>query len=146
MIYEVAAATTVNEVKITENDKNVPITSLDILNRGENLFVAAYANGQVKLYNAVGDLIIELSAHSRAVNALKCHPTKSLFVTVSDDTFCNLFEVIGDSLERVEVDVRNSTCVKDLMLVGVEFWGQDSSSILAVPYDYPTLILWEDFV
>lgn len=53
----------------------------------------------------------------------------------------NLFEVSGDTTDKIEVDLRLSAKINDLMLVGVQFTGDDNSSIVAVPYDYPNLIL-----
>lgn len=57
-----------------------------------------------------------------------------------------MFEVSGDTSDKIQVDLRLSAKVPDLMLVGVQFAGDDFSSIVAVPYDYPNLILCEDII
>lgn len=124
----------------------IPLTSLGTLFRGDNLLVAAYSNGTVKIFTFKGDILCEIGAHSRNINAVACHPEKSIFWTVGDDTFLNVFEVQGDTVDKVTVDLRSSAKVPDLMLVGVCFAGDDNSSIVAVPYDYPNLILCENLI
>lgn len=57
-----------------------------------------------------------------------------------------MFEVTGDTNDKIEVDLRLSAKITDLMLVGVQFAGEDYSSIVAVPYDYPNLILCENVI
>ena len=49
---------------IQPTDEN-PAVSLGTLNRGDNLFVAGFANGQIKLITTNGVVVCELGAHSR---------------------------------------------------------------------------------
>lgn len=128
------------------SDHEIPLTSLGTLFRGDNLLVSAFSNGTVKIFTYKGDLLCELGAHSRNINAVACHPNKSIFWTVGDDTFLNVFEVSGDTVDKIQVDLRLSAKVPDLMLMGVQFAGDDYSSICAVPYDYPNLILCENII
>lgn len=44
-------------------------------------------------------------------------------------------------MDKIEVDLRLSAKIADYMLVGVQYAGDDNSSIVAVPYDYPSMIL-----
>jgi hypothetical protein len=46
-----------------------------------------------------GAVIAEVGAHSRGINALACHPQIPIFATCSDDTFLNIFEVVGSGPE-----------------------------------------------
>lgn len=75
----------------------MPATSVACLQRpNSNLFVVAFMNGAVKLFNSEsGALVGEVGAHSRQINGLVCHPKKSFFATCSDDTFLNVWEVKG---------------------------------------------------
>lgn len=57
----------------------IPLTSLGTLFRGDNLLVAAYSNGTVKIFTFKGDILCEIGAHSRNINAVACHPEKSIF-------------------------------------------------------------------
>jgi WD40 repeat protein len=91
----------------------IPCTALQILNRGDNLYVAGFLNGLVKLISPNGSLVCELSAHSRCINAITCHPTKSLFATCSDDTFVHVFEVVGDTPWKRDVNLILSSRVND---------------------------------
>jgi len=48
----------------------IPLTSLGTLFRGENLLVASFSNGTVKLFTFEGDKVCEIGAHSRNINAV----------------------------------------------------------------------------
>ena len=124
----------------------IPLTSLGTLFRGENLLVSWFSNGTVKLHTFEGDPVCEIGAHSRNINAVCCHPSKSIFWTVGDDWFLNVWEVIGDRVDKIEVDLRLTSKITDLIIVGVSFAGEDNSSIVAVPYDYPNLIFCENVI
>lgn len=116
---------------------------MDTLNRGDNLYIAAFANGQVKLIHPSGNLLLEISAHSRSLNALTCHPTKSIFATCSDDTLMNVFEVTGDKSDKIDVTLIVSSRVNDYQLTGVAFAG---NSVIAAPYDFKNLAVWNSIV
>ena len=114
--------------------------------RSENLYVIGLANGTVKIAQSTGSIVAELSSHSRSLNALVCHPSKPLFATCSDDTFMNVFEVKGDKPERIDVNLVLSSKVNDYQLCGLVFAGEGNNSILSVPYDFKTLIVWSNVV
>lgn len=135
-----------NPISHLEPPNEIPLTSLGTLFRGENLLVSCFCNGTVKIHTFEGAQVCEIGAHSRNINAVCWHPSKSIFWTVGDDWFLNVWEVIGDTTDKIEVDLRLSSKITDLMLVGVHFSGEDNSSIVAVPYDYPNLILCENVI
>jgi len=60
------------------------------------MFVAGFSNGLVKLIAKNGELLSDISAHSRTITAMACHPSKSVFATCGDDTFLNIWEVSGN--------------------------------------------------
>jgi len=123
----------------------VPILTADILKCGNNLFVVGFASGMVNLYSAAtGSKVIELSAHSRQVNALCCHPTKSIFATVGDDTFLNMWEVESGNTPSVKLHL--SSRVADFQLVGVCFANKNFTSILATSYIFKTALVWDNVV
>jgi len=80
--------------------------------------VVALANGIVMLFDFLGNLIVEMQAHSRSCTAIACHPTRAVFVTSGDDTFTHIFEVDGQTLDRIDVKLLLSSRVNDLMIVG----------------------------
>ena len=116
------------------------------MNRGDNLYVAGFANGQVKLITPSGIVLVEMSAHSRTLNSLVCHPTRSVFATASDDTFVHVFEVLGDKSDKLDVNMIVSSRVNDYMVCGVAFGGDNNRSLVATPYDYKTLIVWNNLL
>ena len=125
----------------------IPVTALQTLNRSglSSLFIAGFANGMVKVIHAtVGSVLAEIGAHSRGLNALTVHPTKPIFASCGDDTFLNVFQVTSDNDDSVDVSVNLSSKVNDFQLVGVAFGGDNSNSIVATPYDFKNLIIWNN--
>ena len=110
--------------------------------RGDNLFVVGFANGQVKLIKPNGSVVCDLSAHSRGLNALVCHPSKSVFATCSDDTFMHLFEVT----EKTDINLILSSRVNDHQLVGLAFGGEGNNSVISSPYDFKSMVVWNNIV
>jgi len=126
--------------------QEVPATSLGTLFRGENFYIAGFANGLVSIITSSGELVCELSAHSRSINALACHPSKSVFATCSDDTFMHVYEVSGDRIDKLEVNLLVGSRVNDYQLVGVTFGGEGNNTVLAVPYDFKNIVVWNNIV
>ena len=89
---------------------------------GLPIFIVAYASGRVKLVLCdSGKLVCEIGAHSRQINAIRAHPTRSAFVTAGDDTFVNLWEVSGASLDKLDVSLLTSSIVNDYQVCGLAF-------------------------
>ena len=93
-----------------------------------------------------GSLLCEMQAHSRQVSALVCHPVRSVFATVSDDTFLNVWEVTGLKLEINDVQLIISQRISDMQLTGVQFATQTFGSVVATTYDYKSIIIMEDVI
>ena len=70
------------------------VTSIGCMNtENDNYYIASLSNGVVKIFNCkTGAHLVDIQAHSRQINALACHPSKPIFVTVSDDTIVNLWK------------------------------------------------------
>ena len=80
----------------------------------ENLFVAGFANGVVKIIQPSGQILCELSAHQKGLNALVCHPSKPFFATCSDDTFVHVFAVTGNAADKIDVNLHLGSRVNNL--------------------------------
>ena len=124
-----------------------PITCADVMSVGLSMFVVGYASGAIKLFlGSTGQLICEMGAHSRQVNALSCHPTRSVFVSAGDDTFVNLWEVSGSTIERLDINLLTSSIVNDYQVVGLAFGQENYRSIVGSVYDYKVLLVWDDIL
>ena len=55
-----------------------------------------------------------------------------------------LFEVTGPTLDSLDVNLVLSSRVNDYQLVGVVFAGPANTSVLAVPYDYKQIVIWNN--
>jgi WD40 repeat protein len=112
-----------------------------------NLFLVGYSNGQISIFNAASPpfKIAEIQAHSRQVNGIAVHPSRPLFVSVSDDTFMNVWEVPNS--DTFSVNLHSSTRCNDLQLTGVQFVsseeGQPCDKIVASVYSYKTVVVKE---
>ena len=84
------------------------------MNLGLPMFIVAYASGVVRLFLCeTGQKVCEIGAHSRQINALVTHPTRTVFVTAGDDTFVNVWEITGATLERLDINILTSSIVND---------------------------------
>ena len=99
----------------------------------------------VKLLKPNLEKVLEVSCHSRQINALSVSANASLFATAGDDTFVNVWEVTGDG-DKVKVQHFLGSRISDVMMVGVTFGGAGGKSIVAVPYDYAQMVVWEKAV
>lgn len=117
------------------------------MNLGVPMFIVGYASGTVKLFlSESGQLVCEIGAHSRQVNALCAHPTRTVFVTAGDDTFVNLWEITGSTIEHLDINLLTSSIVNDYQVCGVTFGQENYRSIVASVYDYKTLLVWDDIL
>ena len=135
-------------VRDLEEGANIdPVTCADVLSLGQPMFVVGHASGLVKLYLCEsGQLVCEIGAHSRQVNAICCHPTRTAFVTAGDDTFVNLWEITGSSNGRLDVNILTSSIVNDYQVVGLAFGQENHRSLVASVYDYKLLLVWDDIL
>jgi len=109
-----------------------PCTSLAL--KGATL-ICGYANGTISLHNLkTRAKVVDIAAHSRSINAIDVHPTADMFVSVSDDTYVNVW---GYNTDTFEVKLLFSTNFPDNLLCGVQFSGDKSTSITVAAYDYP---------
>lgn len=58
----------------------------------------------------------------------------------------NVFNISGDSLDKIDVNLVLSSKVNDYQLIGVAFAGENNNSIIAVPYDFKTAAIWKNVV
>ena len=72
-----------------------------------NCFAVGFANGILKLCGAsTCQVLAQIHAHSRQINAAVAHLNLPLLATVSDDTLVNVWEITsekGDKEEELEV-------------------------------------------
>jgi WD40 repeat protein len=114
IIFECDNQTEWKPVHSINPQNEIPVTAVDTLIRGsENLYAVGFANGLVKLIHPNGHILCELSAHSRSLNALVCHPSKPIFSTCSDDTFVHVFKVSGEASDKIDVNLHLGSRVND---------------------------------
>jgi len=69
----------------------------------DNITIVGFLSGHIRFYKLDindGELIIEISGHSRSITSLALHPTLPLFVSCSDDQNINLWNIPNTSISR----------------------------------------------
>jgi len=101
------------------------------------LGVAGYASGHLRIYDIErGEIQAEITAHTRAINAIDIHPTEGLVVSTSEDTVVNLF-TLPTSAHNNHIEPVMSTSINNAMICGVQFCGDNKALIAVVAYDSP---------
>ncbi len=55
----------------------------------------------------------------------------------------NVFEVVGDKSDKIDVNLIVSSKVNEYHLTGVAFAG---NSVVATPYDFKNIVIWNSIV
>lgn len=58
----------------------------------------------------------------------------------------NIYEVQGDKIEKLDINLVVSSRVNDYMMVGLTFGGEGSNSLVAIPYDFKNLVTWNNII
>lgn len=57
-----------------------------------------------------------------------------------------MFEVVGDRVDKIDLNLIMGSRVNDNMLVGVCFGGEGNNSLIVAPYDYKMVAVWDNVV
>ncbi|CAM9501906.1 unnamed protein product, partial [Pylaiella littoralis] len=107
--------------------------------------VASYSTGHVRIFNTQKRmLVIEIAAHSRAINAIDLHPSSMLLATVGEDLFLNVWELseCGQEGPCGQVGLLATSRADNRLLTGVRFLGDGSYRIIGLAYDCDRLLAW----
>jgi WD40 repeat protein len=107
-----------------------PVTSLLI--RDETI-VAGFVTGHIRIYRAnIGELAVEVAAHTRPVMGLALHPRDSSFASCSEDQHVSVW-VLPDFESRSSsvVDCFSTRKLPNRMLTGAAFVPQDRLALAA---------------
>jgi WD40 repeat protein len=108
----------------------------------ENVIVASFSSGHIRIFRGdVNEMAIEITAHTRVINALAVHPTLKIFLSCGDDQFVNAwslpdFKSIGSSTTELLFSER----IPNRLLTGVSFFPDDKFGVVA--YDEDDLIMF----
>ena len=69
-----------------------------------------------------------------------------MFATAGDDTFVNLWEVTGATVDKLDINLLSSSIVNDYQVVGLCFGQENQRSLVASVYDYKVLLVWDDIL
>ncbi len=123
----------------------MPITSVGVLYRGSNLFIVGDGNGLVSVVDCAGDkptLLMTVQAHQQALTALVCHPAKSVFATVGEDSMLTMWEIDEHNKLNLVYDYQLANKIP----TGLAFAGDTMSSLLVAQQDNINLAFFKDIV
>ena len=126
--------------KITKLEgKGVP-SPVNVLATGHGLAAGGFASGHVRLYDlAKRQLVVEIGAHSRAINGLDIHATRPLLVAAAEDTFVTCWSLPTAALPSVRNLMAESPALG--LLTGCSFGGANQELIVSTIYDSRSLAL-----
>lgn len=107
-----------------------------------DVVVASFSSGHIRIFRGdVKEMAIEITAHTRVINALAVHPTLKLFLSCGDDQFVNAwslpdFKSIGSSTTELLFSER----IPNRLLTGVSFFPDEKVGVVA--YDEDDLVMF----
>mmetsp|Transcript_1824 Transcript_1824/g.2681 ORF Transcript_1824/g.2681 Transcript_1824/m.2681 type:complete len:317 (+) Transcript_1824:54-1004(+) len=115
-----------------------PVTSLAI--HGD-LVAASYSTGHIRFFQiSTGDLVCEISAHSRGINAIAIHPNEQMMISCGDDQMLNIWSL--PELDATGISLLHQDCVEDRLLTGCCFLADERKQIAVTSYDHDLLYMW----
>eukprot|EP00657_Telonema_sp_P-1_P008421 TRINITY_DN29565_c0_g1_i1.p1 TRINITY_DN29565_c0_g1~~TRINITY_DN29565_c0_g1_i1.p1 ORF type:complete len:151 (+),score=41.00 TRINITY_DN29565_c0_g1_i1:95-547(+) len=106
------------------------------------IVLTGHPTGCIRVLNReTGIVVVEIGGHSRVINALDVHPTKDMFVTVSEDTYVNVWSLPSETNHQ-EIGLLLNAQIDSQQLCGVQFCCADQSSIMVSAYDSTQLVLF----
>ncbi|VDK69092.1 unnamed protein product [Onchocerca ochengi] len=100
--------------------------------------------GQLLFYSTLnGQLMAEVNAHIRQINAIAVAPESAYIISVSDDTMIRLWKLHVCKPEAYRVEWQHNKRVENMPLVGVQFTNDRGSGFVVAAYDYSKLLYYQ---
>uniref|UniRef100_A0A915PNN8 WD_REPEATS_REGION domain-containing protein n=1 Tax=Setaria digitata TaxID=48799 RepID=A0A915PNN8_9BILA len=100
--------------------------------------------GQLLFYSTLnGQLMAEVNAHVRQINAIAVAPESAYIISVSDDTMIRLWKLHTRKPEAYRVEWRYNERVENMPLVGAQFVNGRGSGFVVAAYDYSKLLYYQ---
>lgn len=114
-----------------------PCTSLALWN---GLLVGGYGSGHLRVYNvAHGDLLAEVTAHAKWINAIDIAKTGGMLVSAGEDSMIHIWQL---STTSPQIEHLHGECVTDTQLQGAKFISQDGKAFCCTGYDSNELMFF----
>ncbi|VDO25587.1 unnamed protein product [Onchocerca flexuosa] len=100
--------------------------------------------GQLLFYSTLnGQLMAEVNAHIRQINAIAVAPESAYIISVSDDTMIRLWKLHICKPEAYRVEWLHNKRVENMPLVGVQFTNDRGNGFVVAAYDYSKLLYYQ---
>ncbi|KAM3726591.1 WD repeat-containing protein [Dirofilaria immitis] len=100
--------------------------------------------GQLLFYSTLnGQLLVEVNAHIRQINAIAVAPGNAYIISVSDDTMIRLWKLHTCKPEAYKVEWQHNKRVENMSLVGAQFVNDRGNGFVVAAYDYSKLLYYQ---
>ncbi|EFO17206.1 hypothetical protein LOAG_11295 [Loa loa] len=100
--------------------------------------------GQLLFYSTLsGQLMAEVNAHVRQINAIAVAPESAHVISVSDDTMIRLWKLHTRKAKAYRVEWQYNRRVENMPLVGAQFVNGRGSGFVVAAYDYSKLLYYQ---
>ncbi|VDN01037.1 unnamed protein product [Thelazia callipaeda] len=100
--------------------------------------------GQLLVYSCLnGQLMAEIHAHIRQINAIAVAPESDYMISVSDDTMIRLWKLYTHDNETFRIEWRQNEQRENMPLVGVQFVDGCGSGFVVTAYDHYKLFYYQ---
>ncbi|VDD85857.1 unnamed protein product, partial [Enterobius vermicularis] len=109
---------------------------------GRKVVVGTYT-GKILIFCAdLGNLLIDINAHIRQVNAVVVSNDCSKMLSVSEDSFLRVWH-LNESAEKCTVECLHNERMENKSLVGVQFLDEAGTALAVAAYDHSKLSFYE---
>uniref|UniRef100_F1LAQ6 WD repeat-containing protein 54 n=1 Tax=Ascaris suum TaxID=6253 RepID=F1LAQ6_ASCSU len=99
--------------------------------------------GQMLFYSTVtGQLMAEVNAHVRQINAIAVAPESAYVMSASEDSVVRVWKLHTRKPEAYRVEWRHSEVLENMPLMGAQFTNGRGSAFVVAAYDYAKLFFY----
>ncbi|KHN85069.1 WD repeat-containing protein 54 [Toxocara canis] len=100
--------------------------------------------GQLLFYSTLtGQLMAEVNAHVRQINAIAVAPESAYVMSAGDDTVIRIWKLHTRKPESYKVEWRHNEIVENMPLMGAQFTNGRGSAFVVAAYDYAKLFFYK---
>ena len=125
------------------NGSNFSAVSVCVKN---NLVFVAFSNGNISLFRLSNEtygsheILADISAHSRCINALTLHPNKNILASGSEDGYVHMWEFSEFEISvSPEINLVYSDHLVNQLITGITFFQDGRFGVVSYDYDIMTV-------
>ncbi len=110
------------------------------MGQGHGVLVAGFASGHIRMFDlAKKGIVVEICAHTRAINAIDVHASKAIVLAAAEDTFVSVWSLPTATQPQVKSLSAESPVLG--LITGCRFGGSHGELIVTTTYDSRSLAI-----